>query len=267
MPVPWRFAKYHGLGNDFLVGADGRARDGRWAARVCERHRGPGADGVMLVSRRRNRFALHIFNADGSPATFSGNGIRCAAAWLFEQGQVASPLELQTPAGLVTVSRSRGCSMALAFRIDSLRKPGDPPVRSVALPVGLGAGFRLAYHVVLGNPHLVLPVDDADRLAPPTLEALDRARGKSRRFPDAINVSLVAPVSAGVFRLRTWERGVGLSPSCASGACATLYAGSVGGFLPASVRFLQDGGELRVTCDGRTIALEGPIELAFNGEV
>ncbi|MBI2945923.1 MAG: diaminopimelate epimerase [Candidatus Wallbacteria bacterium] len=265
MPARWPFAKYHGLGNDFLVGPDSRGFDAGRAQRLCARHTGVGADGVMLVSSRRGRHAVRIFNADGSDAAFSGNGIRCAAAYLIAAG-VASPLELATPAGFVRVERLKGVSMRLSFAIDALRRPGDPPVRSVALPAGLGKSFWRAFHVVLGNPHLILPVDDAERLEPGAAEALDRARGSSRRFPGGINVSLVAPISRDSFRMRTWERGVGLSPSCASGACAALLAGVTARFLPSAVRFVQDGGTVGVRTGDGQMSLEGPIELAFTGE-
>lgn len=272
MPTPagpfWPFAKYHGNGNDFLVGFEAPGFGARKAAALCDRHRGVGADGIMLIAPPTGGVrGLRIFNADGSPATFSGNGIRIAARHLWRLGEPGRSLELRPPAGTVTVRRGPGSRTVLEFDPALLRRPGDPVAAPFRPPPSFTAGYREAFRVVLGNPHAVFRVADADAVPARIVAACDSLRCPSPLFPDGVNVSLVSPLGGSRFRLRTWERGVGLSLSCASAASACFHVGQLLGFLPTRVLFVQDGGELRVSSRGGATAVDGPITLAFDGAV
>jgi diaminopimelate epimerase len=264
----WPFAKYHGNGNDFLVGFDLPGFGARKAVALCDRHRGVGADGIMLIAPPAGGVRrLRIFNGDGSPATFSGNGIRSAARHLWRLGEPGRSLELRPPAGTVIVRRGAGDRTVLEFDPALLRKPGDPAASPFRPPPAFTSGFRVAFHIVLGNPHAIFRVADADAVPDRIAAACDRLRSPSPFFPDGVNVSLFSSLGDRRFRLRTWERGVGLSPSCASAASACFHAGQLLGFLPPQVLFVQDGGELRVSACHGSIAVDGPISLAFDGAI
>lgn len=264
--APWAFSKYHGLGNDFLVGPARPGFDAVWAAAICSRHSGVGADGVMLLGRvTRRGLAARILNADGSEAEFSGNGVRCVARHVFRETR-SRRLTVLTAAGPIECwAGCGGNAVALGFEPAALRRPEDPPVRPFALPRGFPAGVEEAIRVVLGNPHAVLLVSDADRLPAAVKTACERLCAPSRLFPDGVNVSVLSGSTGKRWRLRTWERGVGSSPSCASAACACLYAGRLLGFLPADVLFAQDGGELELSERDSRLTLSGPIVHVFDG--
>jgi diaminopimelate epimerase len=273
-----RIWKYHGTGNDFVMLEDlddERPLTSRLVAAMCDRHAGVGADGVIRVTKARPDVAASFFmdywNADGSVAEMCGNGVRCLAKLVVERGYTsASELDVDTRAGVKHLSldvedglvRSVTVSMGPArlARADVPMTGGDPdePFRLEPFEVD-GRTFK-ASAVSMGNPHLVLFVEedpawmDVERIGP--LVEHDP------RFPDGTNVEFVAVDGDGL-KVRVWERGVGETMACGTGACAALVAGNEAGLVAGRAPIRFPGGELSVERTDQQVFLTGPAERVF----
>ena len=255
MKVP--VTKMHGTQNDFVI-LDLRAARvedvrafGRW---VCDRHAGVGADGlIVLESSGSQDIRMRVINADGSEAEMCGNGIRCAARWLDEAGE-GGDLRFETMAGVVethVVTREPDYRVRVSMGVPTF---GEIPVR---LP-------GEARFVDLGNPHVVLVlknVEDVElTMVASRLQAADC-------FPNGTNVH-VAALEGNALRVRHWERGVGLTMSCGTGAVASAATAIDAKLLASPVDVLVPGGHLVVEWDGASGAsLTGPAVRVFDTEV
>jgi diaminopimelate epimerase len=273
------FTKMHGCGNDFVV-VDDRTEevdlDPSAVAMLCDRHFGIGADGMILVRPATDPAAdyyMHYINADGSLAEMCGNGIRVFAKYLFDRDLVDDGrLTVQTLGGLklIDVVPDDVGVFALA-RVDM----GAPVLTAADIPTTLPGDPVVDAHVVtaageadvtcvsMGNPHAVLWVDDVDDAAVttlgPAIEELDA-------FPRATNVEFAHVVDPSRIRLRVWERGVGETLACGTGACATLVAGVLTGRCSRSAIIELPGGEMRIEWpEGGSVFMTGPAEQVFEG--
>lgn len=255
--VPLRCAKYHGLGNDFVVAlldavpphADALARA------VCARRTGVGADGLIIgtpSARPGVDLVFNLWNADGGVAEISGNGIRCLAhAEVRRRGVERADLVIETLAGdrTITVAPGRHPGEIVASVTMGRAEPG-PALDTV--PVAPTVVATRAATVDVGNPHLVLLVDDPDTVdvatAGPAIEA---------RFPGGINVHFVATTPEGGLRMRVWERGAGITEACGSGATAAAHVAREWGLVGERVRVEMPGGEAEVLV-GDELTLVGP---------
>ncbi len=269
-----RFFKYHGLGNDFVIldrRESGRDIDAATTRALCDRHRGIGADGVLvLLTSPAGHPQMVVHNADGDVGEMCGNGLRCAVKYLVDHG-TAKPAELsvQTGAGLLAcrVRYERGLAEEVEVQMGAAQLQGpllpshQPFVRQ---PLAFHPGV-VGTALVLGVPHLVLfdrPLEDAARLGP----ALER----SPLFPARTNVD-VAQVERGAVSLAVWERGCGLTLACGTGACATVAAGVHEGRLPGDqwIPVTLPGGTLRVRVskDLSEVVMVGPATAVFEGDL
>jgi diaminopimelate epimerase len=258
--VSLRFAKYHGLGNDFVV-VEGPLMDRERARRLCDRHRGIGADGVLTVlpARAGGAAYMHIFNSDGSVARMCGNGIRCVARWLGERRGLDGAVVIETDSGPRTCAIHRG--------------PGGE-VGSVSVEMGPARvgeeqefalrGERLrARRVSMGNPHAVFFGE----------ASLERARALGPLVEAAVEGGVnagFASLRAGGIDLVVWERGAGLTQACGTGACAAAVAAVRDGTLRAGapVEVRLPGGPLSITVgeDLVRVTMRGPAVRVFEGE-
>ncbi|HUC36419.1 MAG TPA: diaminopimelate epimerase [Acidimicrobiales bacterium] len=250
-----RLSKHHGAGNDFLVFLDLGDRRRFSAAEVvalCDRHRGVGADGLLRVldGGADATLAMELQNADGSEAAMSGNGIRCLVQAAVEAGVVAEgTVAVRTPAGVRTVEYE-----ALGPGLGRATVDMGPVTLGPSLEVPEPAGVERARRVDVGNPHVVLlcsEVDDeAVRIAGARLE---------RSVPGGTNVELVWR-RAGPDSLwaRVFERGVGETLACGTGACAAAAAAHGWGIVGARVEVHLTGGVLEVELGASSVALRGP---------
>ena len=260
------FTKMQGAGNDFVV-IDHRdsflpANPGQLVARLCDRRRGVGADGVLLLERDMDHdFAMRYFNADGSEADFCGNGARCIARYAIERGLGAEGIVMfRTEVGVKSARELSDGRIALWFG-----DVGEPETLTIE---AAGRSFTGSL-VTPGVPHFVVPVE--------RVEDVDFARWSPalRHHPrfgaPGANVDYVARRSDGRVAMRTWERGVeGETLACGSGAIATaLWAVSDGAAAPVTVHTVG-GDDLVVSFEdgprGREATLTGPAEVAFTGE-
>ena len=279
-----RFSKMHGAGNDFVV-LDLRngvaLPDPALCARIANRNTGVGCDQLLTVEAPRNAGAVasyRIWNADGSPARQCGNGARCVAAWLVRDGAApaAGDFAIESPAGTHAVTRD----VQGGFVIDM----GAPQFAPRAIPLhGLeeaqgeyavdidGESIRFGA-VSLGNPHAVIEVTD---VAAAPVAALGQALQRDPAFPESINVGFAEIVAPDRFRLRVYERGVGETLACGSGACAAVAVLVRRGRIDANREVHVDlpGGSLRIRYDQAAqtrvedrILMGGPTAFVFEGE-
>jgi diaminopimelate epimerase len=247
-----RFEKWQALGNDYLIV---EASDltfpltGATVRRLCDRHTGPGADGVLELSpaERPGIVArLRIFNPDGSEAELSGNGAREAILYLRRAGWTdQDEFSIQTAAGEIrpTILGPTTCRVDMGrarLRSDDFPSGGPDGTGEIA-----GRRFQ---HVQVGNPQCAIRVADVDELAALDLPAIGPAIEHDPQFPNRTNVSFWCPVAPDAIRARIFERGVGETQSSGTGACGAAIAFTLqGGRSPVTVRL--DGGELEVGVD------------------
>lgn len=234
-----RLTKHHGLGNDFLVFVDlddEHRVDGAEAAAACDRHRGMGADGFIRVTRSGDdRFRMELHNEDGSRAEISGNGICCLAQALVRAGHVSGDtVHVDTDAG----PRSIDVVESISATEHRMRVAMGTPKVGAALEEWVDDRVLRAVEVDVGNPHVVLHVPDADH-APDLVDIGRRIDGST---PGGANVELVTPGAAGELTMTVYERGVGPTQACGSGAVASAAAALEWGLSPGTVTVHQPGG-------------------------
>jgi diaminopimelate epimerase len=255
-----RFAKYQGLGNDFVVVEGDELMSADRARRLCDRRRGVGADGVLsiLPARAGGAAYMHIYNSDGSVAAMCGNGVRCVARHLAETRALAGDLVVETDAGPRRCRIVRGAGGAVeTIAVDM------GPARVEGEQVFEVAGERLhALRVSMGNPHAVF-FDRATRERAAAIGPLVEAA-----VPGGVNVGF-ATVRDGGVDLVVWERGAGLTEACGTGACAAAVAAvNTGRAQPgAPIEVRLPGGPLAIVVGPDLVAVEmrGPAEKAFDG--
>lgn len=275
-----RFFKYHGTGNDFVVMG---AMDGRLPfsaeeiAALCRRGTGVGADGAIFACPAETGAdaAMRLFNADGSEAEMSGNGIRCLAKYLYEQeGMRREELIVETGAGArgltLTVVDGSVEEVAVDMGLPDLTSrdlpAADDPARPGGVTIALPGGEVLsAFCVSMGNPHCVLFVDDVET-AP--VADLGPALERHELFPSRTNVEFAQLLGPESMRLRVWERGVGETYSCGTGASAAFAAALQSGKGSSAMAVELPGGVLHLRADEHGhIMLRGPVVEVFRGDL
>ncbi|MCL7715001.1 diaminopimelate epimerase [Stenotrophomonas mori] len=271
-----RFSKMHGAGNDFVVLdlRDGTPPpDAALAARLADRHRGVGCDQILTIEPPRGEGSVasyRIWNADGSHSQQCGNGARCVAAWLVRDGSAAGEAFLiDSPLRTHEVRRLDGGRYAVAMGhpdFEPARIPliGFPRAREEYVVPLQGENVRFGA-VSMGNPHAVLEVGLIDA-AP--LERLGPLLQQHASFPESVNVGFIQVLDRGRARLRVFERGVGETLACGSGACAAAVVLMQRGRLARDAVLSLPGGELRIQWpdDAAQVVMSGPAAFVFDGE-
>lgn len=261
-----RLSKHHGLRNDFLVVLDechdAPVETGPELARLlCDRHGGVGADGLIHGARPADDqdvdVVMHLWNADGSRAEMSGNGIRCLAqAVARARGAADLTVVAATDAGDRVLEVRGGASPAEStVRVDMGDVGPGPGLDGIELPFPakeLGTAD-------LGNPHLVALVEDLDAIDLVTVGPVVESA-----FPQGINLEIITPaVAPGGLMLRVWERGVGLTQACGTGACAAAALASRWGLVEHSARVDMPGGAVTVELvEGRAVLIGPAVHVA-----
>lgn len=268
-----RVAKYHASGNDFLVVDDRDEPAGELdVPALCDRWTGVGADGLIRVGRGNEApYRFDLTNADGSAAAMSGNGMRCFAAYLRDQGSADGSIDVETPAGTRSaVFTADGVTVGMGT--PNFTKAGIPmmgPAWETYMdqPFDLGGGLNVqASALSMGNPHLVLFVpEDPERYH---VEHIGPALENNERFPERTNVEFARVRPDGAIDVRVWERGVGETLACGTGACAVAVAANEAGLAGTEVTVHFRGGPLQVERhpDGEVL-LSGPVTHVFDASV
>ena len=264
------FIKMHGLGNDFVV-LDARSRPlvlGPEGARaIADRRTGVGCDQVLVLQPPESGLAdarMRIYNADGGEAAACGNGARCVAAMVMKEKGNSHAI-IETAAGLLD-GEATGDGMisvdmgpaALDWRDIPLAEPTD----TLHLDIGNGR-LEDPVAVSMGNPHAVFFVDDADAV---DLETSGPAIERHPLFPEYTNVEATEVRTSGDIRVRVWERGVGITRACGSGACAALVAANRRGLAGRTADVVLDGGRLTIEwLPDDHVLMTGPVAVTFSG--
>ena len=281
MIEPLAFAKYQAAGNDFIIvedQGDERPISAGDARSLCDRWFGVGADGVIRVTRGEDdAVAMQLTNADGSEAEISGNGMRCLGAYLHDHGGLdGETTEVATPAGNRRVSLEmidgvvQGATVSMgvpAFARSAIPMRGPAWETFLEQPFDIGdERVFSASAVSMGNPHLVLfSQEDPEGLF---LERVGPGLENHELFPERTNVEFARVGANDTIDVRVWERGVGETLSCGTGACAVAVAANEAGMTPASVSVRFRGGTLSVQRlqDG-VVLLGGPVAHVFDGRI
>lgn len=260
-----QFTKAHAYGNDFLyVPAEHVAGDlaARWAVRLCDRHRGVGADGLILYTMTGRGARMKLFNVDGSPAELSGNGLRGLAALVVRSrdahgSHASSEVEIETTAGLRRLTLEDRKDAEYLFTAD-MGVPRD--LRRDTLDAG---GERVDVTVLsIGNPQLVVlgPLPDDERFA-----RLGPALEKHPAFPEGTNVEFADVVTPDRVQIRIWERGVGPTESSGTGSCGAAVAAAAHGGAGRVLDVVAPGGTQRVAWTDAGVQLTGWVEILCDG--
>ena len=272
------FAKYHGLGNDFVVAreSDVPRSLADFARRILKRHTGVGGDGFIVVMKpemKAHDARIRFFNADGSEAEISGNGIRCVGAFLLERKGQKRILEIETVAGLRTLEPRKEREGKWAFRVGM----GAPILEAARIPfraAGVASPilrFRLGTHcgdvpvtvISMGNPHCSVFVADFENN---DWLRLGQEIEHDEHFPNRTNVEFVNVISRKEIAVRFWERGVGHTLSSGTGSCAATVASILDGRTERQVRVQTQAGSLLVAWpENGEIILTGPVERISQG--
>jgi diaminopimelate epimerase len=281
-----KFVKYHGLGNDYIVidpAGLSSPLTREQIQRVCDRHYGPGSDGILLgpFPADQAEFALRIYNPDGSEAEKSGNGLRIFSRYLWDQGllqpeamaapgDVSLPFSVQTVGGLVRSQVLEGGRLVRVemgqASFDSRRIPVTGPPREVLSEEMTIGGERLHYCAVsMGNPHCVVLCDQAS-------EALARRLGPlaeiEPRFPNRTNVQFMHVIDRSTIRIYIWERGAGYTLASGSSSCAAASAAHRLGWVDDQVTVQNPGGLIQVSISpDYWITMTGPVRKVYRGEI
>lgn len=270
------FVKMHGLGNDFIVmdNRDGHITDaGAVAAELCTRRLSIGADGLVLVENSSVADTrMRILNADGSEAEMCGNGIRCFARFVYDEGIVKKEqFTVETLAGIMVPSMILTDGVVTGIRVDM----GKPDFSPESIPMDTDGSTLLkkidvngapltVSSVLMGVPHTVVFVEegnagweDFDRLGP--------AVEKHDIFPRNTNVNFAEILGDSCARVRTWERGAGPTLACGTGSCAVACIMKKLGFGGDRIIIRLQAGELIIERDGETVYMTGPAEYVMRG--
>lgn len=263
MRIP--FTKAHGAKNDFLLTWVNEAPVERLpeaAIAICDRHTGVGADGWLLVApaTRHADFdaAIRLFNSDGSEAEISGNGTRCAAAFLLDAGLNCQEVRLSTGAGLKHLRLIDRRNLSFLFEMNM----GKPVIEAARYDLPVSGGSCDITILNVGNPQCAVFVPSFD---------LDWRRigaeiERHPNFPNRTNVSFVLPVDEHTIDVRFYERGAGETMSSGTGSTGAAVAAIVRGSVTSPVRVLTPAGPLEVRWESGDVTMTGPVEIVAGGE-
>lgn len=283
------FTKYHGLGNDFIL-IDNRSSSTpvitpEQAVKLCDRHFGIGADGVIFALPGENGtdYTMRIFNSDGSEPEMCGNGIRCLAVFLADlegDAKKSDQYRIHTLGGVMTpqlmpdgqVKVDMGIPKLLAGEIPTTLRPANEKVINVPLEVA-GKTWDVTC-VSMGNPHCITFVDDVAAIP---LELIGPQFEHHPAFPQRINTEFIQVVRPDYVKMRVWERGAGITLACGTGACASLVAGVLTGRCVSEAPSKKarkatvelPGGPLLIEWSeiDQRVFMTGPAERVFTGKI
>jgi diaminopimelate epimerase len=285
-----KFSKLQATGNDFIL-INARIMEREWsrlARAMCDRHFGVGADGLILVQNSTSAdLKMRIFNSDGSEAEVSGNGLRCFGKYAIEKGLIGKmssrakqsnrSLTIETLSGVRKVKAYMSGNKVNRAEVNMGRPQFQPEQIPVKVDIPIVSGPVLDYPLVIdrkkltlsllsmGNPHAVSFVSQP--IADFPLAEVGPKVEKHPMFPQRTNFEVARVLSRGKIEARVWERGVGETLACGSGACAIAVAAKLLNYVNRQVDIILEGGTLTVFWDRvGEVLLSGPVEEVFTGE-
>ena len=273
-----KFTKMHGIGNDYVYMDCTKERlenPGEIARLVSDRHKGIGSDGLILIqSSDEADFEMAMYNADGSYGKMCGNGIRCVAKYVYDNG-LTDKTEISVMSGgavkylKLTVENGKVKKVRVNMG-EPILKPSEIPVvgdgdKLVAVPIVVDNQVYEMTCVSMGNPHAVVFLDDVENLK---IEEIGPRFEQHERFPDRVNTEFVERIDRKNLKMRVWERGSGETMACGTGACATAVAAILNGYAERDVTVHLLGGDLEISWDetDNCVYMTGLAATVFTGE-
>ncbi|MCL4112273.1 UNVERIFIED_CONTAM: hypothetical protein GTU68_022767 [Idotea baltica] len=266
----------HGLGNDFVVidaVTQDISLDSKQVKFIADRHFGIGCDQLLLVEKSETAdtdFRYRIFNNDGSEVEQCGNGARCFAEFVYAEGLTdKTEISVLTSGGRIVLNRQENGCVAVDMGSPILTPPKIPFVAnetSSAYHLEID-GERLTFGAVsMGNPHAVFIVDNVDTAE---VERIGKLLQVNSHFPNSVNVGFMQVINPSQVKLRVYERGVGETQACGTGACAAVVAGIVQGVLDETVETQLLGGNLSIHWAGEQnpVMMTGATATVFKGQI
>ena len=265
------FIKMHGLGNDFVI-IDKRSNNIAITEdiikRLSDRRTGAGCDQLITINNTSNQIAdaeIEIFNPGGDRAEACGNGTRCVAKILFDEDSNKEILKIQSDAGIL---ESKKIDNNISVNMGSIKNTWDKiplskEVDTMNIPISID-GYSNGVAVNVGNPHVVFfgnSINETD------LESIGPKIENHELFPKKTNVEIVEVIDSTSIQMRVWERGVGITLACGSGACAAVYAGWKKGLVENNTEVKLEKGSLYINIINDEVIMTGPAEISYLGSL
>ena len=266
MKIP--FIKMHGLGNDFIIFDNIKhaiIHQPDFVQRISNRRIGVGCDQLIIIENTsiKENFKVKMYNSDGSETGACGNGVRCVADYLMKKENIDN-LYIETISGKLKCNKDkRNVTVNMGrprFEWNEIPLAKKQNTQKVFLN-----DFE-AFCLSMGNPHAVIFLPNLSKLEKLNLDLIGPLLEKNSVFPEFANIEFACVLENGVIRMRVWERGVGITQACGSGACATSVAASVLGLSSKNNKIILDGGNLYIKwLEDKTVTLTGMTERVFEG--
>lgn len=271
------FTKMHGLGNDYVCINCFRERvedPPGFARALCDRHYGIGADGLILICPSKvSDFKMEIYNSDGSVAGMCGNGIRCLGKYVYDYRLTGKEtLSIETKSGIrnmhLHIQDGKACGAMVDMGVPRLNAHSIPILSEKDLvindPIEVQKKNYRMTGISMGNPHAVIFLEEINGIS---LEETGRELEFHPRFPERANIEFCHVTARDRMEIRVWERGVGETLACGTGACAAVVASVLNDLTDEEVIVKLLGGELSVRWDRKVnhVFLEGPVVKVFDG--
>lgn len=271
------FTKMHGLGNDYVCINCFRERvedPPGFARTLCDRHYGIGADGLILICPSKvSDFKMEIYNSDGSVAGMCGNGIRCLGKYVYDYRLTGKEtISIETKSGIrnmhLHIQDGKACGAMVDMGVPRLNAHSIPILSEKDLvindPIEVQEKNYRMTGISMGNPHAVIFLEEINGIS---LEETGRELEFHPRFPERANIEFCHVTARNRMEIRVWERGVGETLACGTGACAAVVASVLNDLTDEEVIVKLLGGELSVRWDRKVnhVFLEGPAVKVFDG--
>lgn len=276
-----KFTKMHGCGNDYVYfdcTSQQIVDESAAAIKLSDRHFGIGGDGIIIIKRgTKADFEMVMYNADGSRGAMCGNGIRCVAKYVYDNGltdKTSMTIESMGAVKYIDVQVENG--RVVSARVD-MGKPilqsAEIPVicdreKAINMPINVGGVDYKMTCVSMGNPHAVVFIDKSPKDF--SLEQVGPLFENNKVFPDRTNTEFAYVVDRKNIEMRVWERGSGETLACGTGTCATVVAAILNGYVDNDVTVHLIGGDLQIQWSGNeddSVFMTGPAETVFSGEI
>jgi len=265
------FIKMHGLGNDFVI-IDRRINEieisKEFINKLSDRKNGAGCDQLITINHSfsdNHDAYIQIYNPGGDSAEACGNGTRCVAKLLFDENN-KSELKIKSDAGILIAKKNDNRNISVNLGKLSHHWQDIPLTKNVDtlnMPINID-GFSSGVAVNIGNPHIVFIGNNINNV---DLSSIGPKIENNKLFPKKTNVEIIEILNESKIRTRVWERGVGITQACGSGACAAVYAGKLKKLLKNNVEVEFERGSLFISIENNNAIMTGPAEISFRGRI
>mgnify|MGYP001207059272 FL=1 len=264
------FIKMHGLGNDFVI-IDQRSKNipitQDLIQKISDRRTGAGCDQLITISNSKNNVDadMEIFNPGGDRAEACGNGTRCIARILFDENKNKELLRIHSDAGILEAQKEGGnISINMGYiTMDWSKIPLSQHLDTLNIPISI-EGYSKGVAVNVGNPHIVFFGKSIDET---NLNEIGPYVESHEYFPNKTNVELIEIIDKNTIKMRVWERGVGVTLACGSGACASVYAAWKKNLTNNNVEVILEKGSLFINIVDNKAIMTGPTEISYYGNL